>query len=842
MKQDVNNYFLLICLIFSAGYGVPLISAPGILDESGVVLGKTDHSKQWSAEEIKQVEDFLQSLPQKLVHQKGRLTFYKDARKLAHTRHADRTVINVRTSSDDRSKDIQRQILHYILHRYDRHAKVSLSKAWRSISGWRSRFFGLLISAENRSNRAYANRRGKENPQEDFVTAAVHFFLPPPSTMETSLKCQLPEKYRFLREYFSGYQSPLESTQRSCKPMAEGLLDDLIFFDGQTSEKINLGPVTTQTVSGFELLYATPGAADAAEIAGHLLLRVKLDNNPEATRLGVENPNDLVISFLANTDPELAHTEQAYPIKKQCSDSWFMHNSENYNPWKSILQPLKGLSGGFLTVMDRQTLAQAVKHYTIEEDRNLLRYALVLNTSQKGSLLRQLFIAKKNYGARYYFFNQNCASVLVRIIGNGIGSNAIANFDPIVSPPNTLVAMFLRRGLVKPVQPAFYSYRSKGFMAQDMIKTRYKSLIGAHAGIPWPAIEPLFDNNEKRRLAVVKNLQQFAFDHPQIQQDLYALLTMVQEAELSYSRKNLICENYTSRVTAQARAAQLAIMHRQSKQLPAEYHQRDAMVHFSNLESLAQRQGVPHTKLFAREIRMGGAVDQHNHRKGLTRLSMTLDRQEMGSISSVSMQRGSAVELGTVSVDLDMDEQQNDHAWHITTLHIRKFRERIHKTPSFFHPAGSVGLGLSLLNFHHNVLAGQTYGSWFGGELLINLFASDYNNRYAFVSIGADLRHQSRSQEQSYSRLAVPISIESLWTLDTTRLWQWRSKLRYFQPTENRLHPETHAGTELIYRAGKIRNRLVLLKLAGEYHRLDIRDQQDQSKTFASLGIEIDPW
>ena len=81
-----------------------------------------------------------------------------------------------------------------------------------------------------------------------------------------------------------------------------GFLDDLVFFDVRNGKPVAMGAVTPETVSGFELLYATPGTGDISEIAGHLLLRVKLRNNPRAEAQGIENPHDLVISFLADTE------------------------------------------------------------------------------------------------------------------------------------------------------------------------------------------------------------------------------------------------------------------------------------------------------------------------------------------------------------------------------------------------------------------------------------------------------------------------------------------------------------------------------------------------------------
>ncbi len=106
--------------------------------------------------------------------------------------------------------------------------------------------------------------------------------------------------------------------------MDEGLLDDIEFYSPANGEKVDIGPINMQTVTGFELLYATPGTGDASEIAGHLLLRIKLDNNPGADNSGIQNPHDLVISFLANTRDQTSHKQEPKPeIQASCKSDWF---------------------------------------------------------------------------------------------------------------------------------------------------------------------------------------------------------------------------------------------------------------------------------------------------------------------------------------------------------------------------------------------------------------------------------------------------------------------------------------------------------------------------------------
>ncbi|MEM7392362.1 MAG: hypothetical protein AAF492_08425, partial [Verrucomicrobiota bacterium] len=243
---------------------------------------------------------------------------------------------------------LARKLLRHLLTAYDREHGPSRSTAWRKLSGWkRNRLF--LMRADNQDPRGYARPFGMKNPSEDFIATAMVYFLPPDSAVETSIKCRIPDKFRFIKTCFPRSVSPLDHPQIRCRNAGEGMLDDLEFLDVKTGRPIAMGPIEPESVRGFEVMYATPGAGDISEIAGHLLLRVKLNNNPEADAMGIENPHDLVISCLADTragrDPE---TNRTVVVQKECRRSnWFNlveNNPGGESALASVWQSLRGLS------------------------------------------------------------------------------------------------------------------------------------------------------------------------------------------------------------------------------------------------------------------------------------------------------------------------------------------------------------------------------------------------------------------------------------------------------------------------------------------------------------------
>lgn len=794
-------------------------------------------NKTISTEAVHSLNLFLRSIPPELLD----ILLTDNTDTLEDLQQYSDEHFFISKKNDDASS--HRKILHYLMHQYDSRHQISRSKRWRKLSGWKRAWYGLKMKANNSDNRAYAEPYGQSNPAEDFVTIAEHFILPPTSTLERAIKCRTPLKYAFVKELFPNYDSPLDKEYVVCQDKAEGILNDVIFTNPDTGKIINLGPVNEETVTGFELLYATPGTGDASEIAGHLLLRIKLNNNPQAELLGIENPNDLVISFLADTtDNQQPQASKLPSVQAECTKSWInsgQPSQSNFEALRSILQSLKGLSGGFLTLMDRQPLSQAIKNYTIEEDRDILRYKLDLDKKQTHLLLEQLYRAKKNYNAQYYFFNQNCASVLVKVIGIGIQSKKIAEFNPIVSPPNSLVALFIREGLAKPVRPAFYSYRKKAFLAQDLIAHYYQKLKVDYSELSWPNIKPLFNKNNNGRLNVLKAIAENIGQHIDLDVRLNHLFVLVQEAEMAYEHKDLICQQYTSVVTSQARQYQQSLILASTPVTSSISTDELLSKQFIGSANDAFEEGVPHTKLLAYAIGGGYYSNSRKHSNAILSLNVTLDEQQLGSISNIAMQRSSYVKLASTQINLSNDiEQPNSiQSWRFTALDVRKFKDRLNQVPSFFSSAGSMGLGLSLLDFEKDNGLELEHGTLVGGELLFNLISSAEHNDYIYSAIGADLRYH-KDINVSRNGVVIPTRVETLWTFDKKRRLQWRNKFEYRFATDNNFEGEYKLSTGLSYQMGELAGRLFLLRLSSEYNNLG----GNENSQLTWLGIEINPY
>lgn len=671
---------------------------------------------------------------------------------------------------------LQRKLIHHLLHLFDTEFQVSNSREWRRMSGWRYReYFGIQIplikEALNQDPRNYTRDEGMLSPEEDFASFGEFFFADSWSDPAQSVKCRIPDKYQYFSSRFSTYQAFADRMKVVCESADEGFLADVAFLDPITRRAINMGTFSPENVLGFELLYATPGVNDAAEIAGHLILRVKLRNNPEADRLGIENPNDLVISFLADTESgqPAVKDKRADAMPTECRQTWLDFGQavrEDQDAMRSILQALKGLSGGFLTVYDRQTLYQAVKTYTIDQDRNLLRFRLNLNDQQKRNLIHRLYVAKRNFKSKYYFFDRNCASILVQIIGEGIGDREIAEFDPFVVPPNSLVALMIRKGLAEQIFPSFYSYRKKGYIAQEEIRGRITA--GEN--------KQILSVKEAERLRAWQVFSEnYAQDLPAAQK-FYQLATLGQDAEMSFLDRTQRCENYTSPVTSYLRETQKTLLVKHGVNVADGAVDTNTLINekFQGEESLDARTGSQNTQLSS----VSAGVIQN----GGTRyfVGYAVHRQDAGSVASQSMQRGTAVQLGDFRFEkYVLNPEKDSYRWRLTGLEIRKFKERLYDVPSYLSSEGKIGLGLSLLKIRRDSQNDFTESTIGGGAILFNLLSNRLFLDYFFVSVGADAEvvlHKSRTLKlvPLQTALIIPGRAEGLLTFGSSRLWQLR--------------------------------------------------------------------
>lgn len=630
-------------------------------------------------------------------------------------------------------------------------------------------------------------------------------------------------------------------------PLAEAdLVDDLIFFDPLLGDPIDMGPVNRATVRGFEILYATPGSGDVSEIAGHLLLRIRLNNNPLADSLGIENPNDLVISFLADTESgRTPRTPQPLVVQDDCRrHNWFNLVNQaagGESPLESLWQSLKGLCGGFPIAMDRQTLGHALKSYTVEQDRTLLRYRLDLSPDAQGALLDRLAQARTNESPAYYFFSQNCGSYLVKVVGEGIGNKDIAHFEPLVAPPHALLGNMVRKGLATRVTPAFYSYRQQAFIAQRLLQREYAQLRAQAPAEAWPPPAAFADRHEGTRAQAIEEAGALATAAPELRPGLYRLAAWVQEADMAFSDKELVCENYTSSAAAAARTLQAQLLGATGPEQPTPIDTGAAIRnHYAPEEATAATIGSLHTGLYTLSAGIGYYASNASRDAPACVLSGAVLRQELGDPSRLAMQRAGALELGGAKVVFDEDALRE---WQLTVLRLRKFRETLERVPSCLASTRGFGMGLSVLELRQTENNDRPYGTIAGAAILGNLASSAHHEDFLALSAGLDIAMSGDANDPAL-RAETPVGLESLVTLDGSMAFQWRNAATCRFAPESNSSPDVDARTSLAHRLGELVGRELWGGLAFEYHLQgeDADSRHAEATTLVQAFVTLSRW
>ncbi len=588
------------------------------------------------------------------------------------------------------------------------------------------------------------------------------------------------------------------------------------FLDPITRKPISLGPIDPAHVIGFELLYATPGSDDMAEIAGHLLLRIKLLH--QVADDATENPYDMVVSFLADTLP------RSFGKQGECPDPLAIAQVKTrFDPVAETWQALKGLSGGLGTEINRATLSSTIYNYTVFQDRNLLRYELILTELQKVALLRRLELAMIEPGPDYYFFNRNCASILARVVAEGIGEETLASFDEWVLPPHTLVAMFVRQGVAPPRQDAFFSYRRQGLAAEKLLDdpgySEFQTSEDLVAAVDAKAAVALTAPIDMRRR-------------------LYRWAELLQYAEMSRYKTDSDCLVLSSPVVIAARRLQKSLLAHDDladlvgDQPPA----KSAITALLARDEFAKLTGNDHTKLLWSEWGVLATPHSNVAKSGLF-WGGALFRQDLGDSSRFAMQRAAEVHLAEVHL------AASERSWESISfklLDVSKLRENLADVPSIFVDPTHWGLNLKLLHFSENHMTAERYLNLGGLGALANLWSSPYYNDFLLLGVGLyGTKKWSPLPDQIGHALQgeLQIWLTSLITLDTARRVQLRGQ--YSQHFTRAGHGLTEDDTYLRlcrdFDAGDA-------NLVGFLHLSPTWEERNKHRGRIALGVEWHPY
>lgn len=169
--------------------------------------------------------------------------------------------------------------------------------------------------------------------------------------------CSFPARYEFIRQYLPSL------SKESCPDFQEW--------------KTEIG------AKEIVLVYASSYLSNPASMFGHSLLRLSRGGRSRASVL-----SDYTVGFLAQTNPD--------------------DNPLSYT--------VKGVTGGYIGYYEIKPFYQNVGLYQNSEARDLWQYPLKLSQEQVDFFVSHLYELSLNTGFDYYFFDENCSSVILRTL------------------------------------------------------------------------------------------------------------------------------------------------------------------------------------------------------------------------------------------------------------------------------------------------------------------------------------------------------------------------------------------------------------------------------------------
>ncbi len=283
-------------------------------------------------------------------------------------------------------EDLQRRraIVHAVFLQNSSLNKWSEEPAWRNINGWTS-----TRSALNRDPWGFSRYLGAVSPKLDLVTFAEAFFVRFQDVTankldpDRSVQCQEFTKSRFFKAKTAKSDPKWYRTYlRSCP-------------DFQRWANVS-------QLESIDVLAAAATSDRPESLYGHLLLHLVYK--------GKSRGFEPVYQFGAVTDSNVGLI--------------------NYF--------VKGLLGGFVSVLDVGSYRSTDKRVLRSEQRTIKRFKLNLSPEQRIRVVERIWETERRFQYSYVFFFNNCASFLVDLLGGALDIDFSGRDSFLITPSDVL--------------------------------------------------------------------------------------------------------------------------------------------------------------------------------------------------------------------------------------------------------------------------------------------------------------------------------------------------------------------------------------------------------------------
>lgn len=293
---------------------------------------------------------------------------------------------------------------------------VSTSSYWKKLTHFNEGYWSSESFADSQS--FFLANDGKTNLESELVASIEAF-----KTIESiytpqkiPAQCAFPERFKFIKSHFS----ELEFDSPPCPNFTR-------WKDAVIGESVSL-------------VFASSFVNNPSSMFGHTFLKFNKRKNSSLSK----DMFNYVVAFSAKADDK-----------------------------PGLFYAIKGLFGGYKGIVDVQPFYQTLREYSKVESRDIWEYELKLSQSQLDSLVSHIWELYANANFDYYFIDENCTSVLARIL-DLVTENEFYEEMSGYSLPTDFLRILEKNQLVEKTH-YFPSLRKQFFASYDILSEEEKA-------------------------------------------------------------------------------------------------------------------------------------------------------------------------------------------------------------------------------------------------------------------------------------------------------------------------------------------------------------------------------
>lgn len=325
-------------------------------------------------------------------------------------------------------------IIHELAHAYDMNNEmVSISPEYLRRAGFKKGLF--KIKNKNVNSIRSADPYEFKNAAESFAVNFEYFI------MDEEFFCRRPSLFDFYAIQFKTDPYPNRHCQLNKKVM-------LSTNNGQFPIELD-----AKRVYRVDYLQASKGS-DISSGFGHSMFR-------------------LVVCAPERLDPISGKKLPATPLGPKCLEDKLYHVVISYraNVEDATLNYLKGMFGGYPSMLFVLNFADVLDEYNKDELRDVIAYPLKLNENEKQDLIKKIIEEHWNYRGAYKFVTNNCATESLDLLKGSLDNKDL--YQNISITPNGLLADLDKLQLLELKSSEVEVYKSKDSQLIESLKLTY---------------------------------------------------------------------------------------------------------------------------------------------------------------------------------------------------------------------------------------------------------------------------------------------------------------------------------------------------------------------------------